>query len=266
MTDQENNLEEWMAEERERLQKGFTFEPQPTSGPSEPTAGDQMLAGLGLGAGVAGGLAAGHPDSVSFEGVKPAVIVNALKSEVADDDTHVQVEQARDSVVVTILQSQTEGRYDFSPAVTVTLIETAEALTVTVSDLNQSSVRETLSSAGSTILDHGKRLLFRRRGVGGLIDTAGNMIEGVGDLVEDIQDLNLPGRVWAVIDRVGMAAEKAYLDEQRRKREQQQKREAAERAWTNCEWCGRAYAENEASLTTCPTCGGTRGPKPAWLQ
>ena len=45
----------------------------------------------------------------------------------------------------------------------------------------------------------------------------------------------------------------------------QRQREAAEQAWTNCEYCGRVYAEGEGSLTSCPTCGGTRGSKPAWL-
>jgi len=261
----EKSLEEWMAEERARLDKGFSFEPQPTSGSSAPDAGDQVLAGLGLGAGVVGGAVAGHPDSVSFEGVKAAVIVNALNSEIADEDTRVQVKQTGDSVMATILQSQSEGLYDFSPAVTVTLIEAAGTLTVTVSDLNQDTFRERLSSMGGTVLDKGKRLVFRRRGPGGLIDAAGNVMEGIGDLVEDIQDLNLPKRTWEVIDRVGGAAEKAYLEQQRREQEQQRRREAAERAWTHCEWCGRAYSEDEASLTSCPACGGARGAKPSWL-
>ena len=64
----------------------------------------------------------------------------------------------------------------------------------------------------------GARLRRRRRGVGGLIDMAGNLKDGVEDLVDDIQDLNLPKRVWAVIDRVGGAAEEAYLEEVRKAR------------------------------------------------
>jgi len=266
MTDKEQSLEEWMAEERARLDKGFSFEPQSTSGASKPGAGDQVLAGLGLGAGVVGGAVAGHPDSVTFEGVKAAVIVNALKSEIADDDTRVRVERAGDSVVATILQSQAGQPYDFSPALTVTLIETSDALTVTVSDLNQDAVRGTLSSVGSTVLDQGKRLLLRRRGIGALLETASDVMEGIGDLVEDIQDMSLPKRVWEVIDRVGKVAEEAYLDEQRKEQALQREREAAEWAWTHCESCGRAYREDEDSRVDCPSCGGVRGDKPDWLE
>ena len=266
-TDKEKSREEWLAEEQARLEKGFSYEPQPVSGASKPGAGDQVLAGLGLGAGVVGGIAAEHPDSVSFEGAEAAVIVSALKSEIADDDTRVQIERTGDSVIATVLQSQTERSYDFSPVLTVTLLEKAEALTVTMSKLNQDSVRGRLSSVGSTVLDQGRRIIFRRRrGLGGLVDTADDVMEGVEDLVEDIQDLNLPSRVWAVIDRVGKAAEAAYLDEQRKNREAQRQREVAERAWTHCEWCGRTYGDDEDHLTGCPTCGGSRGSKPAWLK
>jgi hypothetical protein len=266
-TDNEKSREEWLAEERARLEKGFSYEPQPTSGASKPSAGGQVLAGLGLGAGVVGGVVAEHPDSVSFEGVESAVIVNALKSGIADDDTRMQIEQSGESVVATILQSQDEQPHNFSPVLTVTLIEKAETLTVTMSKLNQDSVRGRLSDMGSTVLNQGRRVFFRRRrGPGGLLETADYVVEGIEDLVEDIQDLNLPSRVWVVIDRVGKAAEEAYLDEQRKKQEAQRQREAAERAWTHCEWCGHAYGDDEDHLTSCPTCGGARGPKPAWLK
>ena len=191
---------------------------------------------------------------------------NALRSEVADDDTRVRVDQSGDSVVVTILQSQAKRPHDFSPALTVTLLETPDTLTVTASDLKQGAVRGALSSVGSTLLEQGKRLLFRRRGPAGLLDTAGNVMEGVEDLVEDIQDLGLSKRVWEVIDRVGKAAEGAYLDQQRKEQELQRKREAVERAWTHCASCGRAYEHDEADRTNCPSCGAPRGPKPDWLK
>ena len=191
-----------------------------------------------------------------------------MRKEIADDDTRVQVDKTSGSVVVTILQSQESRPHDFSPALTATLVETADALTVTVSDLNQGAVRGALSSVGSTVLDQGKKLLTGRgrSGVGGLLDAAGQVMEGVDDLVEDIQDLGLPKRVWEVIDRVGGAAEEAYLDQQRKEREAQRKREEAERAWTHCESCGRAYRDDEDSRVDCPSCGAPRGDKPAWLE
>ncbi len=266
MPEQEQSFEEWLAEERARLDEGFSFEPQPSSTASKPGAGEEILAGLGLGAGVVGGAIAPHPDSVTFEGCKAAVIVNALRSEIADDGTRVQVDRTSDSVVVTILQSQASRPHQFSPAVTATLIEKADTLTVTVSDLSQGSVRGALNSMGSTVLNQGKGLLFRKRGIGGLLETAGDMMEGVSDLVEDVQDLGLPKRVWEVIDHVGGAAEQAYLDEQRRERDLQRKREAAERAWTHCESCGRAYRDDEDNRVDCPSCGAPRGDKPAWLK
>ncbi|MDY6875638.1 MAG: hypothetical protein SWK90_05495 [Chloroflexota bacterium] len=262
----EQSLAEWLAEEQARLDEGFTFEPKPSSEASTPGAGEEILAGLGLGAGVVGGAVASHPDTVTFEGCKTDVIVTALREEIADDDTRVQVDRAGDSTVVTILQSQERHPHQFSPALTATLIETKDTLTVTVSDLNQGAVRGTLSSVGSTVLDQGKRLLFRRRSVPGMLDTAGRVMEGIEDLVEDIQDLGLPKRVWKVIDRVGKAAEEAYLDQQRKERELQRRREQVERAWTHCQSCGRAYRDNEGSRVDCPSCGAPRGEKPAWLE
>jgi hypothetical protein len=70
MTDKEKSLEEWMAEEQARLDKGFTFEPKPDSGASKPGPAEEILAGVGLGAGVVGGAVAAHPDTVTFEAAK----------------------------------------------------------------------------------------------------------------------------------------------------------------------------------------------------
>jgi len=268
MADEEQSHEEWLAAERARLDKGFTFEPQPSSAASKPGAGDEVLAGLGLGAGVVGGAAAPHPNPVTFEGCRAVVIVNALRAEIPDDDTRVQVDQAGDSVVVTVLQSQEKAPRQFSPALSATLIETLDTLTVTVGDLSQGTVRDTLSSIGSTLLDQGKKVLSGRgrSGVAGLLDAAGHVMKGVEGLVEDVQDLGLPRRVWEVIDRVGGAAEQAYLDERRTEQELQRKREAAERAWTHCAWCGRAYRDDEDDRADCPACGAVRGDKPASLK
>jgi len=204
---------------------------------------------------VVGGALTPHPDSATFEGCQANVIVTALKREIEDQDTQVKVDQIKDSVVVTVLQSQQRRQGYFSPA-----------MTVTASDLSGEAKRNTLGSVGRTVLDQGKRMVFRRRGVGGLLETAGNVMDGVENLVEDIQDLGLPKRVWAVIDRVGEAAEQAYLDEKRKQQELQWQREAAERAWTHCEACGRAYRDDEGSRVDCPACGGVRGDKPDWLK
>ena len=265
---QEESFDEWLAAERARLQKGFTYEPKPTSAPSKPGTADEVLAGLGLGAGVAAGAAAPHPNPVTFEGGKAAVIVNALRNEIADNDTRVQVDRSGDSVVVTVQQSQENAPHQFLPALTVTLLEAQDILTVTVSDLTDSTVRGTLGSIGSTILDQGKRVILRgrRRGPAALLDLAGHVKDGVEDLVEDIQDLVLPRRVWAVIDRVGEAAEKTYLDEQRRKQKREWEQEEAKLAWTHCAWCGRAYGVDETDVTECPSCGAPRGPKPDSLK
>ena len=80
MTDEKKSLEEWMAEEQARLDKGFEYEPVPSSGEGKPSTGEEVLAGLGLGAAVVGGAVAPHPSPVTLEGVKAAAIVKALKS------------------------------------------------------------------------------------------------------------------------------------------------------------------------------------------
>lgn len=264
--DRELSHEEWLEAERERLKKGFTYTPPP---PSEDVASgasgvDQVLAGLGLGGAAVAGALGPHPNPITFQGIRASVIANALRSEISDDDARIQVDRADDSMVVTISQSQASAPYIFSPALTVTLLEAPDTLAVTVSELRKSTVRGKLSSIGSTVLDQGREVLVarRRRGVGGLLDMAGNVKDGIEDLVDDIQDLTLPRQVWAVIDRIGGAAEEAYLEEVRKARALEWQREAAARAYTHCEWCGRAYSAAEADVVECPSCGGSRAGKP----
>jgi len=266
LSDKEQSLEEWMAEEQARLDKGFTYEPKPSSETSKPGAAEEILAGAGLGAGLIGGAMAPHPNTITFAGCRARVIADALKSEIADDDTRVQIDRSGNSILVTILQSQASRPYDFFPALTATLLETSDELTVTVSNLDQDAKRGALGSIGRTALNQVKRLLFRRRGIGGLIKTTGDVMEGVEDLVEDIQDLQLPKQVWEVIDRVGKAAEEVYLEERRKDQEARRKREEAERAWTHCPSCGRAYRDDEGNRVDCLACGAPRGPKPDWIE
>jgi hypothetical protein len=260
----EQSREEWLAEERERLEKGFSFEPQPAPEGVTPGPADDILAQLGLGAGVLAGAVAGHANPVTFEGCSASTIANALVSEITDDDTRATVSETEDATIVRILQRQ-EPRLQLSPALTVTLIETDEVLTVAMSDLSPDVKRGALGSIGRNALQGGRRLLLRRRGLPGVLDAAGGLIAGIEDVAEDIQELSLPRRVWLVIDLVGAAAEDTYLEERRRKRALEREREAAERAWTHCEWCGRAYAEEEANIVQCPSCGAPRGSKPEWL-
>ncbi len=265
MSDEEKkqSLEEWMAEERSRLKKGFEYEPKPATG-GGPSAGDDVLAGLGLGAAVVGGAAAPHPNPATFAGVKASIIANALKSELASDDTQVQVSTTGDSTVVAVLLHQAQS-YQFLPALTVTLLEKAGALTVTLGDLDKSVTRGAWTSIGGTVVDQGKDLLLGRRGPGGLLDAAGDLIEGISKVAENVDDLSLPKQVWAAIDRVGKAAEAGYLEEKRLKEEALRRQEEAERAWTHCPSCGRAYGPEEGQRVSCPSCGGTRGNKPDWL-
>jgi Zn finger protein HypA/HybF involved in hydrogenase expression len=147
----------------------------------------------------------------------------------------------------------------------VTLLEAAGKLTVTMGDLDKDAVRGAWASIGGTVVEQGKDLLLRRRGPAGLLDAAGELIEGISEVADKVDDLSLPKQVWAVIDRVGKAAEAGYLEEKRLKEEALRRREEAERAWTHCPSCGRAYSAEEIDRVICPSCGGTRGPKPDWL-
>ncbi len=262
---QEQSLEAWLAEERRRLDKGFIFEPQPSTEETTPDAAQDILAQLGLGAGVLTGVIAGHTNPVTFEGCSASTIAEALASHITGDDTRVTADETDQATVVTVLQSQEQRPYGFSPALTVTLIETGETLTVAMSDLSRDAKRGAIGSIGKTALRGSRRILLRRRGLAGVLDTAGGLMRSIEDLTEDIQDLSLPKQVWTVVDRVGEAAEEAYLEEQRRQGILKRQREAAKRAWTHCEWCGRAYAEDEEKVVQCPSCGAPRGTKPSWL-
>jgi len=266
MSDKEKkSLEEWLEEERARLDEGFSYTPpEPSSTSSEGTAED-VLAGLGIGAGVAGGAVASHDNPVTFEGCPPTLIASALRSEIADSDTQVQIERGSDATTVTVLQTD-ENTWRATAALNVTLIETGDTLTVSVSELSKEALRGKLGSIGKTLANRGRSLAFAsNRGALGLFDAAGNLIQGISEIADDLEDLGLTRRVWAVIDRVGQAAEDAYLEQKRKEEELQRQREAAERAWTRCEHCGRPYAEDEADRVTCASCGAPRGPKPDWL-
>ncbi len=263
---QEQSLEAWLAEERKRLDEGFSFEPQPSSEETTPDAAQDILAQLGLGAGVLAGVIAGHDNPATFEGCSASTVAEALASHLTGDDTRVTADQTDQATVLTVLQSQEQRPYGFAPALTVTLIETGETLTVAMSDLSEDAKRGALGSIGKTALRGSRRMLLRRRGLPGVLDAAGGLMQSIEDVSEDLQDLSLPKRVWAIIDHVGVAAEESYLEEQRRKGILKRQREAAERAWTHCEWCGRAYAQDERDVVQCPSCGAPRGPKPVWLS
>jgi hypothetical protein len=251
-----------MAEERARLKKGFEYTPKPATG-STPAPAEEVLTGLGIGVGVIGGAVAPHPNPTAFEGVKAMIIADALKSELTDEDTQVQIARTGDSTMVTILLGQASG-YQLLPALTVTLLEAADTLTVTMGDLDKDVVRGAWASIGGEVVEQGKDLLGRR-GIAGMLDAAGNLIEGVSDVAENVDDLALPKQAWKVIDRVGKAAQEMYLEAKRREQEVQRQREAAERAWTHCPACGRAYRPEEIERVDCPSCGAPRGDKPDWL-
>jgi hypothetical protein len=261
--DKKQSLEEWLAEEQARLEKGFEYTPKPTTGSSPDTSGE-VLTGLGIGAGVVGGAVAPHTNPVTFEGVKASTIADALCSELTADDSRVELKRSGDSTIATVLLSQA-NTYQYLPAVTVTLLESAEMLTVTMGDLDKDVVRGALASIGNAVVDQGKDLLFRRRGIAGVLDAAGNLIEGISNVAENIDDMTLPRHMWEVIDRVGHAAEEAALEKKRQQQERQRQREEAERAWTHCPSCGRAYRPEEGERVDCPACGGVRGDKPDWL-
>lgn len=265
MTDEEKSLEEWIKEERARLKKGFTY--TPPSRTEKPDTSEDILAGLGLGAAVAGGTIAPHPNPTIFEGVKAETIIAALEQHLTSDEIQTQVSRTENTTVVTFLHRLEKAPYRFLPALTATLLETSDTLTITLSDLSQDLKREALASAGSALLQQGGQALYRGAtwGLAGLLDAAGNVIAGVEEIVEEIQKLGLPKRVWEVVDRVGNAAQEAYRQERRKEEEARQKREEAERAWTHCPSCGRAYQNDEAERVNCPSCGAPRGSKPPWI-
>ena len=264
--DQEQSREAWLAEERKRLSEGFSYEAPPSSEDTPAAPAQDILAGMGLGAGVLASVIAGHANPVTFEGCRASTIAEALRGHITGDDNQVSVEETEEATVITVLQSQQNRPLSFSPALTVTLIETDETLTVAMSDLSEDAKRGAIGSIGKATLRGGRRLLLRRRGLTGALDAAAGLMQSVEDVSEDFQDLSLPRRVWTIIDGVGGAAEEAYLEEQRRENARVREREDAERAWTHCEWCGRAYSKDEDEIVQCPACGAPRGSKPTWLE
>lgn len=261
MSEKRKSREEWLAEESARLKRGPTLQPLIPSVTNRGSALDPMRAGLGA----TGGALAPHPNPVTFQGCTANVIAEALRAELTDEDTRVEIGQAGKGIVVTIFQSYGRRSYHFWPVLSVTLLQAGEQLTVTVSPLAERAATDALSAIGGTLIKHGIGLLRRPSGLGGLLSTVGHVVQGASELMDHLEDLTLPQRVWAIIDRVGGAAEKAFLEAQWRALEQQRQREAILAAWTHCPYCGRAYAPAEAELANCPACGGARGSKPEWI-
>ncbi len=263
---QQEALEEWLAEERRRLDEGFSFQPQPMEESAPPDPAQDILAQMGLGAGVLAGVIAGHANPVTFEGCSASTIAEAVRSHITSGDNRVAIEETEEATVVTVLQGQ-ENRVDgFFPALTVTLIETSDTLTIAMSDLSPDLKREAVGSIGQAALRSGRSLLVRGRGLGGVLYAAGGWVRSIEEVSENLQDLSLPSRVWGVIDIVGSAAEASFLEGQRTENARERERRSAERAWTHCEWCGRAYPAEDHGVVQCPSCGAPRGPKPAWLE
>ena len=192
MADEENKTlshEEWLAAERAKLKKGFTYTPPPPSPDvaSEATTADQVLAGLGLGGAVVAGTLAPHPNPITFQGIGAPVIANALRSEISDDDTRVQVSRNDEGTVVVISQSQAATPRQFTPALTVTLLQGSDSLTVAVSELRKSTLRGKWGSIASTVIDQGRDVLGSGSGgARGLLDLAdGSRIDIVCSLRVD---------------------------------------------------------------------------------
>lgn len=289
MADAGQSMEEWLAEERKRLDTGFTFTPGPTTSHGRPSPLGDITAGLGLGAGVVAGAVASHPNPSTYEGVGAIGVIQTLHSELGDNDTQVGWEKVAGETtwIVTVQKRDTEtGR--FQPALSVTLAETGDGptLTVSVSSLRVDVKTDVATEAVRTAVGEGTGIFGRVKDAanaarrGGIAGMAANLLDGatgaasaiaggIGNIVESVSDSietwTLPRRIWEIIDRVAGSAEKAYLDEQRKAQEFGWKREAAERAWTHCESCGRAYREDEDDRVDCSSCGAPRGVKPAGM-
>ena len=118
--------EDWLRSERERLRKGFEYTPPPPSPETATGSGtaDQVLAGLGLGAAATAGVLGPHPNPITFQGVSASVLVNALTAEISDTDPRVQAGQTAEGTVVVVSQSAASAPHRFTPALSVTLLDT----------------------------------------------------------------------------------------------------------------------------------------------
>lgn len=219
--------------------------------PSKSSGLEQAaMAGLGA-AGLAQSVKdATAPGGASFRTVRaPAATLSAFLDALqalGDHDTRPQINR-RDQDQATLQFQQLLPTGNWVTAQTITLIQSGDTVTVSVSAANLAALGGAAGQVGGTALNTLGKVLTGNV-LGGLSEAA----RSVGRLAESAENIALGGKIRATIHRIGSA-----LDDEWRlaERERQARAEEAQRL-NLCQFCGAPYAAPDA--VQCGVCGAPR--------
>lgn len=219
--------------------------------PSQPAGLEQAaLAGLGA-AGLAQSVKdATAPGGASYRTVRaPAATLTAFLDALqalGDRDTRPQVtRRGQDQATLRFEQLLPTGQW--VTAQTITLIQSGDTVTVSVSAANLAALGGAAGEVGGTALNTLGKVLTGNV-LGGLSDAA----RSVGRLSESAENIALSSKIRATIQRIGNALD----DEWRQAERERQDREAAALKLNTCQFCGAPYPEPDA--IQCAVCGAPR--------
>jgi len=228
--------------------------------PAEEGTEDVLTAIAGaVGVGAAATMVAS--DNTAFwQGVKPADLVEPLRTEFTNDRTRVSVSGESGALIVNVLL--VTGGFQSVPALTIHLSSVNDGTQVKVSDLTSHGLLQTIKDGGKKLLDmaaDGVELLAKSKrslaGPGDVISKAGEVLDEGSELAKVAGNLKLNERAWRVIKQSAEAIEASYLSDKQRRLEA---RIALENAWdryNNCPTCGVSFDVDE---TLCHVCGTAR--------
>jgi hypothetical protein len=211
-------------------------------------------AGL-VGAGAAAGLAqtvkdATSPGTFTFQTVRPPaatlqVFVEALQA-LGDRDTRPQVGRSTpDQATVQFQQLLPTGNW--VGAQTVTLIQSADTVTITVSAPSLAAMGGAAGEVGGTAVSTLGKVLSGNV-LGGLTEAA----RSVGRLTESAENIALSSKIRSTLQRIGSALD----DEWRQAERERLEREERQRVLDTCQFCGAPYPVADA--VQCAVCGAPR--------
>jgi hypothetical protein len=227
------------------------------AGPPTPSSSSGLEdAGL-LGAGAAG-IAQSVKDATSagtfaYRSTRSAaatlqVFIDALQA-LGDRDTRPQVSRrgTLESGQATVQFQQLLPTGNWVAAQTVTLIQSGDTVTVTVSAPSLAAMGGAAGDIGGTALGALGKVLTGNV-IGGITDAARN----VGRLTESAENIALSSNLRAAVKRIGEALD----DEWRQADRERQEREERERIQNTCQFCGTPYPTADA--INCAVCGAPR--------
>lgn len=233
------------------------------------SAGD-ITGGVAGAAGIAGLVGLGTlaakiaPEGkAEWRGVTPRDLVSPLVSTFARQErTDIRFESPNTEGVVHGVVLLRTGR-GMLPAIDINLTPLADAIEVKISKVSKESLIQTFKEGGGNLIELAKDALWigtRRRGIGSLLDLAGQVMEHGSEIARTVSDLDLEDKAWEAVQRAAEPLQTIYDEKSLILKDTRLK---LEMAWDDYISCPRCRVEFGAEDVECRVCGAERPHMPA---